>query len=84
MSRHLMDSTHAACMHVWTVQVHAAVLRGSNKEVVLKVLKPGVADILTTGEPEFHVCAGGRTCLQHGTLSPPWGNSTAALACAQK
>ena len=26
----------------------AAVLRGSNKEVVVKVLKPGVEDILTT------------------------------------
>jgi len=32
------------------VQVHAAVLRGSNKEVVIKVLKPGVEDVLTTGE----------------------------------
>ncbi len=30
-------------------QVHAAVLRGSNKEVVIKVLKPGVEDVLTTG-----------------------------------
>ncbi|EFN59765.1 hypothetical protein CHLNCDRAFT_59540 [Chlorella variabilis] len=29
-------------------QVHAAVLRGSNKEVVIKVLKPGVEDVLTT------------------------------------
>jgi len=28
-------------------QVHSAVLKGSNKEVVLKVLKPGVSDILT-------------------------------------
>jgi predicted unusual protein kinase regulating ubiquinone biosynthesis (AarF/ABC1/UbiB family) len=28
-------------------QVHTAVLKGSNKEVVLKVLKPGVSDILT-------------------------------------
>ena len=30
------------------LQVHAAVLRGSNKEVVIKVLKPGVQDVLTT------------------------------------
>jgi aarF domain-containing kinase len=29
-------------------QVHAAVLRGSNKDVVIKVLKPGVEDVLTT------------------------------------
>ena len=29
-------------------QVHAAVLRGSGKEVVIKVLKPGVEDTLTT------------------------------------
>jgi hypothetical protein len=29
-------------------QVHAAVLRGSNKEVVLKVLKPGTEDTLVT------------------------------------
>ncbi|KAL4855170.1 putative aarF domain-containing protein kinase [Chlorella vulgaris] len=29
------------------VFVHAAVLRGSNKEVVIKVLKPGVQDVLT-------------------------------------
>ncbi|PSC67556.1 hypothetical protein C2E20_8783 [Micractinium conductrix] len=29
-------------------QVHSAVLRGSNKEVVIKVLKPGVEDVLTT------------------------------------
>ena len=29
-------------------QVHSAVLRASNKEVVIKVLKPGVADILNT------------------------------------
>ena len=32
----------------WRVRCHAAVLRGSNKEVVIKVLKPGVEDILTT------------------------------------
>jgi aarF domain-containing kinase len=30
--------------------VHAAVLKSSNKEVVIKVLKPGVEDILATGE----------------------------------
>lgn len=29
-------------------QVHAAVLRGSNREVVIKVLKPEVKDVLTT------------------------------------
>lgn len=29
-------------------QVHPAVLRGSNKEVVIKVLKPGVQDVITT------------------------------------
>uniref|UniRef100_A0A7S0X116 ABC1 atypical kinase-like domain-containing protein n=1 Tax=Chlamydomonas leiostraca TaxID=1034604 RepID=A0A7S0X116_9CHLO len=28
-------------------QVHAAVLKGSNKDVVIKVLKPGVEDVLT-------------------------------------
>lgn len=33
----------------WCLQVHAAVLRGSNKDVVIKVLKPGVEDVLTTG-----------------------------------
>lgn len=32
---------------MWLAQVHSAVLKGSNKEVVLKVLKPGVSDILT-------------------------------------
>lgn len=39
-------------------QVHAAVLRGSNKEVVIKVLKPGVEDVLTTGE----------ACKEHGIM----------------
>ena len=29
-------------------QVHAAVLKGSRKNVVIKVLKPGVEDVLTT------------------------------------
>ena len=29
-------------------QVHEATLRTSNKEVVIKVLKPGVEDVLTT------------------------------------
>ena len=29
-------------------QVHEAILKASNKEVVIKVLKPGVEDILTT------------------------------------
>ena len=29
-------------------QVHCATLRASNKEVVIKVLKPGVEDVLTT------------------------------------
>lgn len=32
--------------HERSRQVHAAVLKGSNKEVVLKVLKPGVSDVL--------------------------------------
>ena len=36
---------HSACTKVGA---RAAVLRGSNKEVVVKVLKPGVEDILTT------------------------------------
>lgn len=30
------------------VQVHAAVLAGSNKEVVIKVLRPGTEDVLLT------------------------------------
>ena len=30
------------------LQVHAAVLKGSRKNVVIKVLKPGVEDVLTT------------------------------------
>lgn len=29
------------------LQVHAAVLKGSRKDVVIKVLKPGVEDVLT-------------------------------------
>jgi len=29
-------------------QVHAAVLAGSNKEVVIKVLRPGTGDVLLT------------------------------------
>jgi aarF domain-containing kinase len=33
-----------------SAQVHAAVLKSSNKEVVIKVLKPGVEDVLATGE----------------------------------
>jgi len=41
-----IDETPLATASV--AQVHAAVLRGSNKEVVIKVLKPGVEDILTT------------------------------------
>ena len=51
-----------------TRQVHAAVLRGSRKEVVIKVLKPGVEDVLTTGEL-VRVCggvrAGGRPLHTH-------------------
>jgi aarF domain-containing kinase len=39
-----VDPTPLACASI--AQVHAAVLRGSRKEVVLKVLKPGVADAL--------------------------------------
>lgn len=42
------------------LQVHAAVLRGSNKEVVIKVLKPGVEDVLTTGGCRLRpACIGG-------------------------
>ncbi|KAK9817683.1 hypothetical protein WJX72_000601 [[Myrmecia] bisecta] len=40
-----IDPVPLACASV--AQVHSAVLRGSNKEVVIKVLKPGVEDILT-------------------------------------
>lgn len=43
-------------------QVHAAVLRGSNKEVVIKVLKPGTEDVLTTDmnfvSRSYLLCAG--------------------------
>lgn len=38
-------------------QVHSAVLRSSNQEVVLKVLKPGVEDILTTDLSFIYVAA---------------------------
>jgi len=38
-------------------QVHGAVLRGSNKEVVLKVLKPGVSDILTADLSFLYIAA---------------------------
>ncbi|GAB4822495.1 hypothetical protein N2152v2_009541 [Parachlorella kessleri] len=41
-----VDATPLASASI--AQVHAAVLRGSNKEVVIKVLKPGVQDVLTT------------------------------------
>eukprot|EP00891_Asterochloris_glomerata_P001329 jgi/Astpho2/1329/e_gw1.00024.15.1_t len=46
-----VDPTPLACASVAQARllcVHAAVLRGSNKEVVIKVLKPGVQDVLTT------------------------------------
>jgi aarF domain-containing kinase len=39
-----VDATPLACASI--AQVHAGVLRGSRKEVVLKVLKPGVSDAL--------------------------------------
>ena len=39
------------CCRRCSRQVHAAVLKGSNKDVVIKVIKPGVEDVLTTGEP---------------------------------
>ncbi|KAJ7536641.1 hypothetical protein O6H91_12G076000 [Diphasiastrum complanatum] len=38
-------------------QVHAARLRGSRKEVVIKVLKPGVEDILTTDLNFLYIAA---------------------------
>lgn len=38
-------------------QVHAARLRGSQKEVVIKVLKPGVEDVLTTDLNFLYVSA---------------------------
>jgi aarF domain-containing kinase len=38
-------------------QVHAARLLGSQKEVVIKVLKPGVEDILTTDLNFLYVAA---------------------------
>eukprot|EP00976_Prorocentrum_cordatum_P115445 1196012-Prorocentrum_minimum.AAC.5 len=37
--------------------VHGAVLRGSNKEVVLKVLKPGVSDVLTADLSFLYIAA---------------------------
>jgi aarF domain-containing kinase len=40
-----VDPVPLACASI--AQVHCAVLRGSRKEVVLKVLKPGVADALS-------------------------------------
>jgi aarF domain-containing kinase len=43
-----VDQTPLATASV--AQVHAAVLRGSRRDVVIKVLKPGVEDVLTTGE----------------------------------
>ncbi|MEW5308611.1 MAG: hypothetical protein WDW38_000556 [Sanguina aurantia] len=41
-----LDSTPLASASV--AQVHRAVLKGSNKDVVIKVLKPGVEDVLNT------------------------------------
>lgn len=41
-----VDSTPLATASI--AQVHSAVLRGSGKDVVIKVLKPGVEDTLTT------------------------------------
>lgn len=43
-----VDATPLATASI--AQVHAAVLRGSRKEVVIKVLKPGVEDTLITGQ----------------------------------
>ena len=45
---HFPHPVHPLCAPPFTLQVHAAVLRNSNKTVVLKVLKPGVEDVLTT------------------------------------
>ena len=52
-------------------QVHAAVLRGSGKEVVIKVLKPGVEDTLTTGGPGGR--AGGRVGSVWAAVVQEWG-----------
>ncbi|KAG2437493.1 hypothetical protein HXX76_006142 [Chlamydomonas incerta] len=38
-------------------QVHAAVLKDSNKQVVIKVLKPGVEDTLTTDLSFVYLCS---------------------------
>jgi len=38
-------------------QVHAARLRGSQKEVVIKVLKPGIEDVLTVDLNFLYVSA---------------------------
>jgi len=38
-------------------QVHAAVLAGSNQQVVVKVLKPGVEDVLTTDLSFIYIAA---------------------------
>lgn len=38
-------------------QVHAAVLKGSNKQVVVKVLKPGVEDTLTADLSFVYLCS---------------------------
>lgn len=46
---------HSYC--VLYLQVHAARLRGSQKEVVIKVLKPGVEDVLTTDLNFLYVSA---------------------------
>lgn len=39
------------------MQVHAARLRGSQKEVVIKVLKPGIEDVLTADLNFLYVSA---------------------------
>ena len=49
-------------------QVHAAVLKGSNKDVVIKVIKPGVEDVLTTGEPTHS--SPSPTCSRTSSPSP--------------
>jgi hypothetical protein len=60
--------------HALRSQVHAAVLAGSGKEVVVKVVKPGTSDIISAdlnavrGGATGRACRDGpRTCLAHGS-----------------
>ncbi|PNW79251.1 hypothetical protein CHLRE_09g407801v5 [Chlamydomonas reinhardtii] len=48
-------------------QVHAAVLKDSNKQVVIKVLKPGVEDTLTTDLSFVYLCSRFLEFLQEAT-----------------